>query len=114
MAFKIAFRGFCIFEAINTYDMPSNKPKKPVAKKPNPTVLKEVKITAKRPAKKLVEPTSQLFPKGEVSNRRVDSLVKAQPRLKSFIGSPQGKDGQKKKYSPEGSDIIKKALKIKG
>lgn len=77
-------------------------PKKPI-------VLKEVKITASKPTKKPVEPTTRLYPKGEVKTRTADSLSKSGLP----IGKPMVQKGVKPQYGARDSDLIKKALKKK-
>lgn len=79
---------------------------------PRPVMLKEVKVTAS-PLKKMKvqEETVRLYPKGEVSKRKVDSLSKA--GLSKAIGKPMMKKGEKPMYGTMASDVIKKALKKK-
>ena len=79
-------------------------------KQPPPKILKEVKITAKRP--KTVQQTS-VTKSGEVPTRRIDSLKKANPALGKVIGNGYKGSGGKTTYGDDASDAIKAGLKKK-
>lgn len=80
--------------------------------KPRPVMLQEVKVTA-TPLKKMKvqEETVRLYPKGEVSKRKLDSAVTSNPSLKKYIGNPIRKKGEKPLYGVSASDVIKKSIK---
>jgi hypothetical protein len=73
--------------------------------------LPEVTVTATR-IKKPVDKKVRLMPKGEVSKKSVDSL-KNIGYGRAIGNSYRERTGNMETYSPESSDIIKKALKGK-
>lgn len=82
----------------------TNNPKKP-------KVLNEVSITATRLAKP--KGVTRLYPSGSVSNKSLDSIRSANPKLGKMIGKPISKSGELAQYGTSQSDLIKSALKPK-
>lgn len=81
------------------------KPKKPI-------VLNEVSITATRLGK--ASTSTRLYPRGEVSNAKLDSVRKANPSLGKAIGQPvKANKYTSAQFGANQSDLIKSAIKPK-
>ena len=72
----------------------------------NEVVIKATPLT--KPSTK-----TALYPKGEASNKQIDSLKNTSPQMKKLIGEPIKKAGYRPQYGTNQSDIIKQALKPK-